>query len=451
MRGESMERGYTLDELWAATHRRARVGLLAFGGVVILGAILVASLPSEYRAEATIIVEPYRPHAEMVVSSVTTLMEDRLRIARQQLLSRTVLEKVVVEQNLYPEMRAKLGVEAAIDQLRRHVEVHPDGETAVVVAFRTADKDKAAPVVQAIADGFVRANADLRTGQARRVLDIIQDELASVSKQVEGAEARLRSFRTAHDGELPEQLESNLHEADRMTHLLDGTQGYMHTLDTRLAAMPLTPTSPEVERIAAVESDLVRQLSHAQSMFTPDHPEPQRLARELQNMREQKAKAIDRLRDQRAEREQVRREMARAKADASAIEAGIKTVRARAEAAAMWGTDLTVMERDRDMLRDKYKSLMSRKVEGEVSLNLEEKSAPLATNVVDPPSVPGAPAAPDRMKLMLVVLALAAGMAVGVGAFLEAKDVSVRTPAQARQQLGVPLLAVVPSLRANKR
>lgn len=445
-----MDRGYTLNELWAAAHRRARPGLVAFGATVVLGAIIVAMQPNEYRAQATIILEPYRAHAELIVPAVNTLLEDRLRVARQQLLSRPVLEKVVTSQNLYPELREKRGMDAAIENLRRHLEVHPDGESAVIVGFRTDDASKAAPVVQAVADGFVQANAALRTGQAQRVLDIIQDEITNVSQKLSEADARVKEFRRAHDGELPEQLDANLRDADRTNHLLDTAQGYVRGLQGRLAALPSNPTSPEVERLAAIESDLVRQLTHAQSIFTADHPEPQRLGRELENLRELKRQAVASLRDASREKDQIRQEIARAQADAAALEARIKSARERAGNAAKWGAELAILERDRDLLRDKYRSLMSRKVEGEVALGLETKSAPLATHVVDPPSTPLAPFAPDRMKLMLVVLALAAGLAIGTGALLESKDSTIRTPLQAREQLDVPLLAVLPPLKAVK-
>jgi uncharacterized protein involved in exopolysaccharide biosynthesis len=451
MKGQVMDRGYTLNELWAAAQRRARPGLIAFGAAVVLGAILVAMQPNEYRAQATIILEPYRAHPEMVLPAVTTLMEDRLRIARQQLLSRPVLEKVVVAQNLYPAIREKNGIDAAIENLRRHLEVHPDGESAVIVGFRTSDADKAAPVVQAVADGYVQANADLRMGQAQRVLDIIQEEIAGVSQKLADADARVKEFKRVHDGELPEQLDANLRDADRTTHLLDTTQGYLRGLQTRLSSFPSNPTSPEVERLGAIESDLVRQLTHAQSIFTHDHPEPQRLQRELDNLRSLKQRAVSQLKDSNREKDDVRRDIARAQAEVAGLEGRIKQAKERAAAAAKWGSELGILERDRDLLREKYRSLMSRKVEGEVSLGLEAKSAPLATRVVDPPTTPVTPFAPDRMKLMLVVLALAAGFAVGTGVLLESKDSSIRSPVQAREQLDVPLLAVLPPLKSSKR
>lgn len=439
------ERGYTVEELWAAVRRRTRVALVAAGAVVVIGTMIVAGLPDEWRAEATVIVEPYRPHAELVTPAVTVPMEDRLRVARQQLLAGPLLERVVREHDLYAKVRAEYGMAAAVSRLRTHLEVHPDGEGAVVVAFRTPERSLAAPVVASIAEGFVQANARLRTDQATRVLDIIDGELAAVREQLEGQEAKVRDFRIAHDGELPEQVESNLREAERATRLLDGTLAHIRDLHRRRALVPTVSRSPEIARLSEIESDLMRQLNHARSVYAEGHPEPQRLERELEGLAVLKASASGQADAAARERNGIARELVRAEQDIKALETRIADARAKAGAAAKWGASLAVLERDRDLLREKYRSLLSRKVESEVALALEEKSAPAATRIVSPPTQPAVPFAPDRVGLLLVVLALAAGAGIGAGVLFESRDGSVRTPAQARA-LGLPVVGVLPAV-----
>lgn len=439
------EHGYTVEELWAAVRRRARVALVAAGAVIVLGTVIVAGLPDEWRAQAIIVLEPYRPHAELVTPAVTTLLEDRLRVARQQLLAGPLLEQVVTTHGLYPQVREELGIRAAVEKLRKHLEVRPDGESAIAVAFRTSERELAAPVVASIAQGFVDANVELRTGQATRVLGIIDDELNAVRADLDVQEGKVRDFRLAHDGELPEQVESNLREAERATRILDGTLAHMRELQRRRALVPLVASTPEVERLSEVESELTRQLNHARAIYAEGHPEPQRLARELAGVEGLKASAQARASASRQERNGIARELARARQDTKELEERIALARSRAQAGAKWGATLAVLERDRDLLREKYRSLLSRKVESEVALALEEKSAPFATHVISPASEPAAPFAPDRLRLLLVVLALAVGAGLGMGMLFESRDGSVRTPAQARS-LGVPVMGVLPSI-----
>lgn len=447
--GVDTERGYTVEELWAAVRRRARVAFLAAAVVAVVGVIVVSTLPNEWRAEATVVLEPYRPHAELVTSAVTPLLEDRLRVARQQLLAGPLLEKVVLQHDLYPEVRKAHGLRAGVDRLRAHLEVHPDGESAVVVAFRTRQRDLAAPVVASVARGFVDANASLRTGQATRVLGVIEGELSKVSKQLEGQETKVREFRLAHDGELPEQVESNLREAERATRILDSTLIHVRDLQRRRALIPRVATSPELVRLREIESDLARQLNHARAVYADGHPEPQRLARELEGIEKLQAVAMTQADAANRERASIARELAQAERETKQLQESIASARDRAQAASKWAPALTVLERDRDLLREKYRSLMSRKVESEVALELEVQSAPLATHVISPASAPAVPFAPDRTRLFLVVVALSIGAGVMLGMLFESRDGSLRTPSQARA-LGVPVLGVLPSIDRGK-
>jgi uncharacterized protein involved in exopolysaccharide biosynthesis len=446
-----MQRGYTVDEIWQAIRRRAPLGLLVASITIFLGAILLLSLPNEYEADATIILEPYRPHADLVTPAVTTLLEDRLRVARQQLLAGPQLEQVITKYDLYPILRKTRGMDAALDSFRRHLEVKPDGDSAVLLGFRTDQKDKAAPVVQAVAQGFVEANAELRASQAKRVLASIEKSLAGVRGDLDAQEARLKAFRTEHDGELPEQVDDNARDADRASHLLDSAQVYIRQLEDRRSALPNSLVSPEIEHFSAVEADLLRLYDHAVATESPENPERVELEKELRGIRQAKAQEVARIDTLRRQREEIAAELQKTHAEATLLQNRIKTDREHAANAARWGTVLAVLERDRDMLTDKYKSLTSRRVETEVSLGLEQSNGPDATRIVDPPAAPVDPSSPDRMKLMLVVLALALALGTGVGTVAEARDLALRTPLQAREQLEVPLVGVLPTLRLVKK
>jgi uncharacterized protein involved in exopolysaccharide biosynthesis len=407
------------------------------------------AIPNEYRADATIILEPYRPHAELVIPAVTPLLEDRLRVARQQLLSGPILEKVVTDNDLYPKAREKGGMDAAVDMLRKHVDVRPDGDSAIILSYRTNEKEKAAPVVTGIAQGFIAANASLRESQAKRVLDTIEKQMNAVKGDLDAAQDKVHAYRTSHDGELPEQSEANLGDADRATHLLESAQGYIRALEDRRSALPSSPTSPEIEHLATIESEMVRDLAHAQATEAPDHPERVRLERVLKTIRAEKTREVARVDTIQRERAEIASELSKTRAEVTSLLQRIKDDRDRAAAAAKWLPGLGVLERDRDMLSDKYKSLMSRKVETEVSLGLEQASGPVATRVVDPPAVPIDPASPDRARLFLVVLVLALAVGAAAGVLAETRDTSLRSPTQARTHLGVPLLAVLPGFKTG--
>ena len=67
---------------------------------------MIQRLPNVYRSETLILVVPQRVPESYVRSTVTARIEDRLQAISQQILSRTRLEQIVTDFNLYPKERA---------------------------------------------------------------------------------------------------------------------------------------------------------------------------------------------------------------------------------------------------------------------------------------------------------------------------------------------------------
>ena len=74
--------------------------------VAASAALWVRQLPNTYRSETLILVVPQRVPESYVRSTVTARIEDRLQTISQQIMSRTRLEQIVQDFNLYPQERA---------------------------------------------------------------------------------------------------------------------------------------------------------------------------------------------------------------------------------------------------------------------------------------------------------------------------------------------------------
>ena len=71
-------------------------------------------LPSIYRSETLIQVVPQRIPESYVRSTVTTRIEDRLGGIQQMILSRSRLERIINDFNLYPEERKVMVMEDVV-------------------------------------------------------------------------------------------------------------------------------------------------------------------------------------------------------------------------------------------------------------------------------------------------------------------------------------------------
>ena len=85
----------------------ARKWLIVIPAVVALAGTIAwaRQLPNVYRSEARILIVPHRVPTAFVQSTVTTGLSERLQSITQQIVSRTKLERLIEEFNLYPEQR----------------------------------------------------------------------------------------------------------------------------------------------------------------------------------------------------------------------------------------------------------------------------------------------------------------------------------------------------------
>src|SRR5437660_12647815 len=111
-----------LDVALAMWRRRRALAILVFTGILAGALTMTASLPSIYRAAATVLVERQQVAETFVRSSVTGELETRLQTISQETLSRARLEALIERFGLYPEAR-RVSREAAIERARRDIQV----------------------------------------------------------------------------------------------------------------------------------------------------------------------------------------------------------------------------------------------------------------------------------------------------------------------------------------
>ncbi|MGZ3461298.1 MAG: GumC family protein, partial [Archangium sp.] len=206
-------------------------------------------------------------------------------------------------------------------------------------------------------------------------------------------------------------------------------------------------------RLEAAEHTLTQDLVAARSTWTPDHPEVKRLTQELNAMHEKRKDAESRQWAERQERTRVADLVASIEKDIDGLHQQAKSYQERLDRTPKWAQELGVLQRDYEISRTKYQSVVSRRVEAQLAQELEVKSAESIFHTVSPAGVPTTPAKPDRMSGLLICLLVALGLGVLTAVVLEMRDDSIRDTQELRERLPLPVLAVVPNMqgKAEKR
>ncbi|XXF80865.1 chain-length determining protein [Myxococcaceae bacterium GXIMD 01537] len=446
-----MERGMTADQVLGALWRRkALVGAIA-ATVFAVGAAIVWTRPSLYEATVVVRVEPQRPGEEMLQRTISELIEQRLLTVRQELMARPVLQKAIEEMNLYPDIVSDDGMEAAIAEMRKDLTVRVEGENAFELSYLSKDGRTAAQVANRLPAIFAEETLKLRQAQAARATELFREEVDALARSVTAWERKIAQFKIDHMGELPEQLEANMRGLERVSALMQTKSEELRAAEARRSdlARARNAADSEAGRLEAAESGLTRTLVTARTQWTDDHPEIKRLKNELETMTSRRREAEARQWAERQERVRVATLVESVQKEIVDLQRQAEVYQRRLDNTPKWAHELGVLNRDYEISRTKYQSVVSRKVEAELAEELEAKSAKSLFNVISPAGISMSPARPDRLTGMLITLLAALGLSVLIAMVLEMRDDSIRDGSELQGRLPLPVLAVVPNMHGK--
>ena len=444
-----MDRGLTADDVARALWRRPWVVLGVAGLVLVLGAAYVMTRPRVWKATSVVRVEPQQTDAQLVQRTVGDV-EPRLLSLRQAMLGGPVLGRVVDQLKLYPELVAQRGKDAAIEQLREGIDVKPTWN-AFEVTVSAGSPRTAADIAKLVPTIFGQLTNETRAAQAADATRVFDTQVKELQLAVNGWQQKIITFKVAHIGELPEQMEANMRQLDRLSGEIRARTEQLRAADARRSDLALLRNGGDTEmgRAQTVGDQLEQQLAAARTQYTEDHPEVLRLTRELKAARARERAADGRLGVQRDERTRAGREVGAIQRDIDALQKEMQTYQARLDQTPRWAAELAGLEREYDIARTKYQSVMGRRVEAEIAQDIEARNAPRLFSLVSPAAPPVAPSKPDRFGGLMVVLVASIGAGVLAGVMLELRDETIHDERQLRGELPLPVLAIVPAMNGR--
>lgn len=447
------EKNLSIEELLAGVWRRRKLALLTLVGALVIGALYVLVTPRTWQASAAVRVDPQFLPEVYVSPTVTEQVDLRLVTVRHELLSLPLLSRVIEEFDLLQEVRESKGMNAAVQALRGTIDVHLEGENAFLVTVEGRDPELVTHIANRLPELYAEQALSERAAAAERVAAVFTAELERIRPQVEAWEQRLTEFKRKHGGTLPEVLESNIRQIDRLAGMTETTLMSLGDAQRRRTALARVGVESNVEvgRLATARNDARRTLAELEATFTSDHPAvvAARSAWEQAEHRYQQAAAAVETGDN--EQRRVDAEIASLHEVARAFQQRMDIYMERIEKTPAVGAELATINRDYDAVREKYQTLLSRKVEAELARDLEARQKASLFNVVQPAHVPAAPAAPNPVSAMGMALLIGLGAGIAAAVYSASRDTSIRGAADARQRLGLPVLAVVPDLRRGGR
>jgi polysaccharide chain length determinant protein (PEP-CTERM system associated) len=451
--------------------RRRWFLIVPFCLAMLVGIALVVVLPKTYTGKTLILVQPQRVPNTYVQSIVTDELNDRIRTIYDQILSRTNLQKIITDFNLFKEEAAEgMLLDDQIVNLRKRIGIDVSstsrsGAASFTITFRGPEPDLVARVTNALARHFIDENLKVREAQAIGTSNFLEDELAAMRQRLEQVEKNMKEYRERNMGTLPEQLTSNLQILERLQAQLQDTRQRLGDARARLAGFQyqqneaqVLPATPETEAVGNSNDphQLRAELERLRNRYTGRHPDVIRLEKIIADL-EAEADAFPRTQRRaptvnRPQATETWREITLLENEIQRLQSQIEVYEKRVEETPKREQELLSLRRDYDNTQATYNSLLERKLEADLAVNLERKQKGEQFRVVDPAVAPERPSHPDMRKLFLMVVAAGLGIGGGIIYLLEFFDHSFRLPEEAEGFLGLSVLGTIPAIysRADK-
>jgi uncharacterized protein involved in exopolysaccharide biosynthesis len=199
---------HALGTVW---HRKWWILVPAVLSAAITSVLTYYFLPIQYRSDASIIVVPRRISQDYVRSTASGHLDERLRQITDQIMSRTRLERIIRDFNLYePERRtdpmddviAKMRGNIRID-IRASNSVDDDGLGTFSVGFKSSNPRTAMQVAERLAALFIDESLRDRMVRTQGTITFLDSEIDDVRRQIVDYEAKLDALRArSHGGRL---------------------------------------------------------------------------------------------------------------------------------------------------------------------------------------------------------------------------------------------------------
>jgi capsular polysaccharide biosynthesis protein len=156
-----------------------------------------------------------------------------------------------------------------------------------------------------------------------------------------------------------------------------------------------------------------------------------------------------RMRDMRIELENIDRQMAEKQEQEAKLRVVIDQYQQQLAAVPTRESELLELTRDHATLLELYTSLLAKKENARMAMNMERRQIGEQFRIVDPARVPERPFSPNRQQLYAV--GVLGGFAVGLGlvVLLTYRDHSLRSEADVVSVLSLPVIAMVPSMMSS--
>jgi len=470
--------GSELDfsRILAGFYRRKVLIVCVFLVVFSLSTYTAVTLPNIYQSGSLILVSPQKVPSSFVTSTVTRDLNERMQSIIQEILSRTRLEKIVQEFDLYPGMK-NFAIDQRIAKLRKSIKVDSPRYNVLYLSYESSSPSTAKEVTGRITSLFVQQNQEIRRQEAVGTKSFIDAEADRLRKELEQQETVVNQYKSAHRYELPDQLDANLRTLEQIRRELEGGSQRLAALRERKGILQKQLADSDILDIDSLSASFAgstdgtqknvslqmrkNELNSLLQKYSQKHPDVIRLKKEIEALESENQHAVSgeaakatpsvvvtplkkvlgtQITDIDAEIQALHLRNEQIRGQTAVLQARIDNTPIRT-------IELSKISRNYEITLKKFQDLLGKSLESELSENMEKKQKSEQFQILDPAFLPHVPIRPNRP--MIISVGLLAGLAAGFGVALLLDNLlgtAFKVGDEVSAYVSLPLLATLPAL-----
>jgi len=428
---------FFLDQL-----KRRRWAALGVAWLVCcIGWFVVAMMPNRYVSEARFHVDTTSLLTPLLkgisVNSDDANRDRQVAIMQRTLTSRPNLLKVAQMTDLDKDARSDGALQDLVSSLENRIQINSQGTNLFQVQFTDNSPTKARDVVQALLTIFVESSIGDKRDDIKSARTFIDGQIEEYETQLKDAERKVAEFKVTNVAFLSSNSQNFAMRMEQARDSLKSAQfeyddavGQLERLRRQLATTPQylsIDSAPQIvvgnmvggtlqQRIIASQA----KLDELRLQYTEKHPDVVSTQAQLNRlMEEQKRERSGGKRENDAMRAQVPNDLygqlslrlgeaegraATARRKLNESESIYNDLSARANEAPKIEAEFTNLNRDYEVFRASYDSLLQRRESARIAAAADSTAEPIQFRMVAAPEVPARPSGPHREILNTLVL-----------------------------------------------
>ena len=471
------------DEFRVALHsvwtRRWLVLAVAWG-VCILGWLAIASIPNRYDSRARLLVDVNEILPDDVQGGSLGGRQQIDQI-RETLTSARNLEKVAITTGLVPAGAGEREKAGAVGMLQKNIKVVPQQDnifeiTSSVGVGSLSDADNA-KLASGVLDSLITVFRDdqLRGGRmnAREGLKFLDAQIADREKALRDVEARRGAFEAQNIGLIPggtgspaQRVEAARAELGQIDSQLVSAQAQLAAANGQLASTPATVPGGgggvgggvARQQLAGAQNELSAMRARG---LTDAHPDIIALKSQIASLKAQADRegtgggaggvqnpAYASLAAMRAERQATVSALGARK---SQLMGDIARITAQQIQNPGIAAEYDRINGEYTALKAQYDRLLAQREQVRLRGEVQTETDAIKVELLDPPSKPTSPAAPNRPLFLTLVLIAGIGAGVGGAFALSQVRTSYATSAKLEKASGLPVIGSITEVVTPER